>query len=171
MNLKKALLYDHSRKNAQNIQNFIGNDPVLYAEVVSHYLDNNGLLSQHAIWVLSKCTEVHPHLALPHLSKLLHNLDRKDIHAAANRNTMRLLQFITVPVKFQGRVVDLCFQYLRDPKEQLSVRVFAMTVLTNLCSTLPELKSELLLVLEDQLPYGSAGFISRAKKSIRLLTR
>jgi hypothetical protein len=171
MNLEKALLYEHSRNNAQAIRNYIGNNPALYAEVVRLYLENKGLLSQHAIWVLSLCTESYPHLALPHLSKLLYKLNNKEIDAASKRNTIRLLQFITVPAKFQGRVSDVCFQYLLDSKEQISVRVFSMTVLTNLCKPIPELKSELLLILEDQLPYGSAGFISRAKKSIRQLTR
>lgn len=169
MDLEKALLYDHSQNNARRIQKFIGDNPNLYAEVVNLYLENKGLLAQHAIWVLSLCTEAYPHLVIPHLSKLVHRLENKGIDAASKRNTIRLLQFITIPVKFQGRVIDICYRYLLDPKEQISIRVFSMTVLTNLCQAIPALKPELLLVLEDQLPHASPGIVSRAKKSLRIL--
>jgi hypothetical protein len=42
-------------------------------------------------------------------------------------------------------------------------------VLGNIAQKLPDLKKELQLVVEDQLPYASAGYKSRAKKIIKTL--
>jgi hypothetical protein len=49
------------------------------------------------------------------------------------------------------------------------VKVFGMTVLANLCEKLPELKNELRIIIEDQMPYGSAGFKSRGSKILKKL--
>ena len=63
-----------------------------------------------------------------------------------------------------GEAADICFGYLVDHKETIAVRVFAMTVLGNICRREPDLGIELRLVIEEELPYASAGFKSRAKK-------
>ena len=60
--------------------------------------------------------------------------------------------------------MDICFKYLGSPKEALAVKVFSMSVLGNLAKKYPEIKSELKLIIEDQLPEQTAGFKSRAKK-------
>jgi hypothetical protein len=54
-----------------------------------------------------------------------------------------------------------------NTKQPIAVRVFSMTVLCNLAGKLPELKNELIPLIEDQMPYGSAGFISRGRKVLK----
>jgi hypothetical protein len=46
-----------------------------------------------------------------------------------------------------------------------------MTVLANIAKTNPDLKRELIMILEDILPYGSAGLISRARNTIKQLNK
>jgi hypothetical protein len=67
-------------------------------------------------------------------------------------------------------MIDTCFALL-DPKEPIAVRAFSMTVLGNLAAQHPDLKKELRLVIESQLPYGSAGFVARAKKVLKQLEK
>jgi hypothetical protein len=45
-----------------------------------------------------------------------------------------------------------------------------MTVLANIAMEEPDLKDELKIVIEDGLPYGSAAYISRAKKTLKQLS-
>jgi hypothetical protein len=54
-----------------------------------------------------------------------------------------------------------------NKKEPIAVKVFSMTVLANLSKSSPDIKKELRIAIEDQLPYGSAGFVSRAKKVLK----
>lgn len=82
---------------------------------------------------------------------------------------LRLLQYISIPLSLQGKTINLCFDFLNNPKEPIAVRVFAMTVLGNLAKENADLKNEIIMVIEDQLPYGSAGFLSRGKKVLKQL--
>jgi len=44
-----------------------------------------------------------------------------------------------------------------------------MTVLHQLIQTIPDLKKELKIILEDQLPYASPAFTVRARKILKQL--
>jgi hypothetical protein len=46
-----------------------------------------------------------------------------------------------------------------------------MTVLLNIVKYVPELKEELKIIIEDQMPYASAGFQSRGKKTLKALEK
>lgn len=46
-----------------------------------------------------------------------------------------------------------------------------MTAIFNLSAKYPEIKPELKLLIEMQLPNGSAGFISRGKKILKKLNQ
>jgi hypothetical protein len=120
---------------------------------------------------LSQCVKGHPQLVSPHLNQILKQAERTDAHDAVKRNVMRLLQHIHIPTKLRGKVADICFQFFTDKKEPIAVRVFAMTVLSNLAKELPELKNELIPLIEDEMPYASAGFISRGRKTLKELSR
>jgi hypothetical protein len=58
-----------------------------------------------------------------------------------------------------------------DPKEPIAVRVFSMSVLANITRHEPDLKKELRIIIEDQLPFASAGFRARAKKVLKELEK
>jgi hypothetical protein len=87
------------------------------------------------------------------------------------RSVMRMLQFAEIPKRLHGRAVNACFARLMDPNEQVAVKVFAMSVCAQIAEHNDEIARELSLVLEDQLPYGSAGFTNRAMKILRRLKK
>ncbi|MBX2966744.1 MAG: hypothetical protein KF845_11390 [Cyclobacteriaceae bacterium] len=167
MNLEKEILKEHSKAQTLRIVRYIGHDAERFAELVSLFLKGPYRLTQRSAWPLSICVEHYPELVKPHLKKLIKNLRQPSLHNAVKRNTMRLLQFVNIPKGLHGEVVSLCFDYLQDNKEAIAVRAFSMTVLANIVQTNPELKRELALVLEDIMPYGSAGLISRARKTLK----
>jgi hypothetical protein len=52
----------------------------------------------------------------------------------------------------------------------VAIRVFSMTVLANVIEDQPDMRRELKLILEDQLPYGSSAFKSRGNKVLKKIT-
>jgi hypothetical protein len=170
MDIKNELLKEHSKKQTLKIVEYIGDNPKRFKQLIDIFLAGPYRVTQRAAWTLSCCVEKNHALVLPHLTVLLKVLKKDDVHDAAKRNIVRLLQFIEIPKKYYGSVVDACFT-LMDPKEPVAVRVFSMTVLSNIAQYLPDLKTELQLVIEDQLPYASAGYISRAKKLLKQLKK
>jgi hypothetical protein len=111
-----------------------------------------------------------PQLLLPYLPKMLKAIE-KPFHDAIVRNVVRVWQEMDIPEKMQGPIFDRCFNYLNDPQIPVAIRAFSMKVCTNIALKYPDLKEELLLVIETHLPHGSSGFKSRGKKMAALLRK
>lgn len=167
MNITKELAAGQSKIKTLKIIDYVGDNPIRFKALVDVYLKGPYRITQRAAWPLTYCVEQHPKLIEPHLKLILNHLKKPGIHDAAKRNTIRLLQFIQIPKRFQGKVADICFEYLRNRKEAVAIRVFSMTVLAQIARQHPELKDELRIVIEDQLPYSTAAFTNRARKTLR----
>ena len=67
------------------------------------------------------------------------------------------------------QIAEACFDWLIG-EHKVASKVFAMTSLFYLGSSFDWIRPELKSVIEQQLHQGSAGFKSRGKKTIKLLT-
>lgn len=168
MDLRSEILKENSKPQALKIAHYIGNDPERFYELMQLFLAKEYRVTQRAAWILSHCCDKHPALILPHLSNLISNL-KGNPPVAVRRNTVRILQFIDIPEELMGELADHCFKYLSSADEPVAVKVFSMTILANIVKVFPELAQELRILIEDQMPYGSAGFISRGNKILKSL--
>jgi len=158
-----------SKTQTSEIVDYVNGRPDRFKQLVEVYTKGPYRITQRAAWPLSYCVNKWPYLVDPHLKMLINFLDKIDVHDAVKRNTMRLLQFVNVPKRLHGRLAEICFDYLQDRKAAVAIRVFAMTVLSNIVYDHPEMKNEMILILEDQLPYGSTAFKSRGMKVLKKL--
>jgi hypothetical protein len=170
MNIINILKKGHSIAQYKLIIKYIGKDPKRFSLLVSVFLDGPWRITQRASWPMNVLAETHPELFRPHLRKIIQNLSTPGIHDAVKRNTVRMLQFLDIPPSLQGIATNSCFELLQRKTEPIAVKVFSMTVLANLTRQHPELRSELIILIEDMLPYGSAGIVSRGKKILKLLS-
>lgn len=168
MDLKKALLEDRTKEYYETLAKQIVADKILLGNLVELVISNDALISNRAAWVISKCADQNITFLKPHISKFILALTKAKSDGV-KRNMLRVLQELVVPKRLHGILVDQCFQIMESKKEAIAIKVFAMTVLSNVCNDIPELKNELRILIEDQLPYGSAGFRSRANKILSKL--
>ncbi|HEY0742488.1 MAG TPA: hypothetical protein VGD40_13530 [Chryseosolibacter sp.] len=171
MNLREELLKEHSKRQAEKIIKYVGNDPSRFKMLVDVFLAGPYRVTQRAGWPLSGVAERYPQLVKPHLPELLKHLSKPGIHDSVKRNTIRLLQHVEIPKKLHGQVADICFSYLTSNEEPIAVRVFAMSVLERIARENPELKRELQIIIEDHLPFASAAYLSRARKVLKNLSK
>jgi hypothetical protein len=164
MNIRDALLEVHSQAQAMKIADYVGDDSERFAELMKQLLGSVYRLSQRAAWPVSYCIERHPDLVKPYFNVLIKQLERDEAHVAVRRNVARLLQFVDIPKRYQGRVFDACYNLLADPAEPVAVRVFSMTVAAKLAENEPELLNELRLVAKKYPQVATAGFRSRARR-------
>ena len=169
MNILQEVLKEHSSAMRDRVVRYVGKNPQRFEELVKIFLGGHYRVTQRASWPLSCCVENHPELIKPHLKRIIKNLETPAMHVSVKRNTIRLLQFIHVPKALQGIVTSICFGFLSDGKEEIAVKVFSMTVLANIAKEQPDIREELKIIIEDQLPYGSAGFVNRANKVLKEL--
>ncbi len=167
MQLEKALSAPYSKTGIQKIVAFIGHSPDRFKQLTKIVVSLDQEKLSLATACLSFCVEKYPHLMLPHLHVLVKLCLLPDATVALKRNIIRAFQFVQIPTKQQGKVADLCFSCLMNRKESIAVRVFSMTVLSNIAKQHPDLQRELFTLIEAELPVASAGFQSRAKKILK----
>jgi len=168
MDIEQALIDEHSRAQTNKIVKYIGSDKIRFKKLVDIFLRGEYRVTQRAAWPLSNISLEHPQLVQPHFSKLVNKLRETGNHPAINRNILRIFQAVEIPEKYHGILVDLCFKFLMDVKEPLAIRAFAMTVAAKICKNYPELKKELLMVLEEMKKYPQPpAIISRLKSAFR----
>ena len=168
MNIKTELLKEYSKPQAVKISNYIGRDENRFSELMKLFFEDGYRITQRAAWVVSHCSDKYPELIEPYIEPMILNL-KNDIPVAVQRNTLRVLQEKEMPESIIGDAADICFKIMETAKEPIAVKVFAMTLLANICKNVPELKNELKILIEDKLPFGSAGFKSRANKILKKL--
>jgi hypothetical protein len=167
MDIRRELERGHSQAQCLKIADYVGDDSQRFKSLVELFLGGPYRITQRAAWPLSICVEKHPKIVLPHLNKILDFAARPGGHDAVRRNAMRLLQFIAIPPRHQGKALDLAYRFLQDRKEPIAVRVFAMSVIGNLATEKPDLLGELCVIIEDEMPYATPAFRSRGSKILR----
>lgn len=164
MDITREIEKENSRKQCLKIVDYVGASSDRFKSLVDIFFADPYRITQRAAWPLSLCVERHPHLIKPHLRKLIAFMKRPDVHDAVKRNGLRLFQFIQIPKSHHSALLDLCFGLLQNKKEAVAIKVFAMAILAEITVDYPELKRELHLIIEDQMPYASPAFRSRAIK-------
>jgi hypothetical protein len=164
MNLRDEILAEHSKRQTAKVVDWVGDDPERFAELMKQFLGPVYRITQRAGWPLSNCVERHPNLIKPYFGKLLAQIDRDDVHVAVKRNVVRLLQFVDIPPRYQGRIFEACYSLLDDPNEPVAVRCFSMTVAAKIAKDSPELMDELRLVAAKYPHLSTAGFRSGARR-------
>ena len=166
-NLREEILKEHSKAQCTKIVNWVGSSQQRFDELFNLFLNDEYRVVQRAGWPVSYCVISHPEFIKKHWAALIQNLQKPNLHNAVKRNSIRLLQDIAIPKKYQGQIMDICFKYVESPSEAVAVKAFSLTVLNNLAKLYPEIFPELKLLIEDQLPYQTAAFRSRAKALIK----
>lgn len=127
-------------------------------------------LSWRASWVLDGSDERQPGLARKHISEIVQVLPKLESKGAL-RSLLRLLSRQEIQEKDQGLLIDLCFSYLVSELYPVAVKVHAMQIIYNHVLLYPELKGELVTVIEDQVKNNSVGFKSRGIKLIKQMEK
>lgn len=170
MDIKAEILREHSKQQASKIANHIGHNKKRFAELMTIFLGDDKLLTQRSAWVVSHCIDIEHSLIIPYIEQVL-KLLHKDTAVVIKRNVVRVLQFVEIPNHLLDLAAEKCFSMMESKEESIAVKVFSMTILGNICEKVPELAHELSLIIEDQMPYGSAGFKSRGSKTLMKLKK
>ena len=167
--LEKLLGEEHSKQQCDRIVKYIGKDKVRFAALMRLFFKGEYRITQRAAWPLSNIVRLHPGLITPYFKPLLDNLDKKDLHVAVVRNTIRLLQDVDIPGKYHGRVMSQCFAYVAAPETPVAVKAFSLTVLENLSKKYPDILPELKLLIEEQWDQAPPAFRSRARRILKMI--
>ncbi len=159
--------YKHT---GSDIAIIVQKEPKRIKELMECFFSDNIRICQRSAWTVGYLGKTCPELLDPYLEKMLYNLADAP-HDAIIRNTFRTFQQIEFPEKIVGHAFDMSFKYFVCVKNAVAIRVFAMTVCSNISIKYPDLIPELILAIEANMEHGSAGFQSRGRKLLTKLRK
>jgi hypothetical protein len=167
VDLEKELLKKQTLVQCNRIIKYIGDKELQFAELMKLFFGGEYRLTQHAAWPMSYCIQKYPILAKPYLKKFIDQLSDSNAHPAAKRNIVRLLQFVEIPKRFHGKLMNICFQFISNPEEAIAVKAFSLSILSNLVKIYPEILPEIKTVIEARWEFETPAFRSRARKILK----
>ena len=170
MKLRETILKEHSKANCNRIVKWVGKDQKRFDGLFGLFLHDEYRVVQRAAWPVSYCVEAYPRFIKKHFPRLLKNLEKKGIHDAVKRNSIRLLQHVDIPQKFHGEVMDICFRYASSPTEPVAIKAFSLAVLHKLSRKYPEILNELKMVVEERMDYETAAYKTYAKRILKKIS-
>jgi hypothetical protein len=117
-------------------------------------------LAWRASWVLDGSDEKSPSLARKHITRIVKALPELESMGTV-RSLLRLCTRHDIPEEEQGLLIDLCFNYMTSELYPVAVKVHAMQIIYHHVLLYPELKNELITVIEEQSINNSVGFKAR----------
>jgi hypothetical protein len=141
-----------------------------FKELLSLALHEKDPVAWRAAWLLDGSDEAKPGTAgkyIPGIARALPGLESR----GSLRSLLRLLTRYPIPEEEQGLLIDLCFSYLVSELYPVAVKAHAMQIIYNHVLLYPELKNELITVIEDQAENNSVGFRARGKILIKQMEK
>ena len=160
-----------SWENLNLIISDMGNHPEHLNLLMNVALNSNKKNSWRAAWMADKVHENYPELLQPFLAGMIEKLS-ETLPVGKKRHFLKLISLNDIPESYHGFLVDYCLNALASAKEPPAVRVHAMQVLFTISEKEPELKPELLAVIQHEMEYhATPGILSRGGKLAKKLQR
>ena len=168
MSLKAQILGVKRKTEAQLIATQVVDGRHSIEELMSLFFSDDWVICQKTSWAITMIADKDPDILLPYIPRMIDQLSRAN-HDAVIRNTIRTWQVMTIPEEYEGPIYDQCFEYFADPSYAVAIRVFAMTVCTNIAMRHPSLAQEIMPIIEDNWDHSTAAWRSRGRKELKRL--
>ncbi|NCI50157.1 hypothetical protein GWC95_09500 [Sediminibacterium roseum] len=169
MNILQELGAEHSKAQALKIAAYACASKKNFRELMKCFLSDDYRIAQRAAWSVSWAARQQPGMIVPYIKELVAQMQRKDVHNAVVRNSVRILEAIEIPEEFHGEVMNVCFAFIESPATPVAVKAFALTTLFNLSKKYPDIRAELKLVIEERWDMETAAFRSRGRKILKAI--
>ncbi len=144
----------------------IGSHPELFSSLMEIALNNPERKTWRAAYLVDKIHDDYPELILPYIEKMIHQLEVEK-NTSKKRHYLKLLSMNKIPKKHFVFLVDYCLNTVSSDKEPPAVRVHAMQVLYNISEKEPDLKPEILSVIENEMEmHPTPGIRTRGSKLV-----
>ncbi|AHW61876.1 hypothetical protein SAMN05444285_107122 [Draconibacterium orientale] len=159
-------LFEHLNawENIEVVAASILNDPEQFHTLVQLALNDTRQKSWRAAYLVDKIHDEKPELLQPYLRALIGQLET-EMNASKRRHWLKLISMNALPKEHIGFLFDYCIEAFTSGSEAVAVRVHAMQILFNISELEPDLKPEVLQIIEQEMEFHpTAGIRSRGKK-------
>ncbi|MCC6818726.1 MAG: hypothetical protein IT245_07540, partial [Bacteroidia bacterium] len=155
-------------KQIKKLAQFCAEDKKGLSTVLKRLDQGVGREKAIASWILSHAVEINPKCLNDKQHALLIELVKSNTLGTIRRNIIRVWQFSFPQIEdLKIKIIDLSLQMLSDLSQDLAVRVFSITVLESYLEFMPEIREEVIFLIERESPNPSPSFSVRANKFIK----
>ncbi len=167
-----SLLTDSSRYTIDHVTEKVYRNPELVYETFKLAVAEKGKRSQRASRVICTCADRKPDIIKPYLSEILKILQASE-NDSILMNFMKIFTAIPLPDddNLLGILADRCFSFIESSAAKVGLKVYSLETLYRICCREPEMKNELILIIEDQIPKNDFAFKSRGERIIKILNK
>lgn len=127
--------------------------------------------SWRAIYLADKLHDQHPELIEPYIPEMIDRL-KSEQHHGKKRHMLKLISMKEIAEEHSGFLMDFCLNTFTSAKEPIANRVHAMQILYNISENEPEIKPEILEIIQQEIEFHpTPGIRSRGSKLIKKLQK
>lgn len=168
MNFRDQLLAEPSKRNTEYIAAVVGQDKKLFKQLMELIYTNEPWVSGRAAWVVETIWLKYPQFIDPYIDQMIDFLPKAKYNNQCRHFTKILstLNLYELDDEHLGILIDCCFTWLKDPKYPTAVKMFSMQILQNFVRLEPDIATELIAIIENQMEDATPGFKNRRRKTL-----
>lgn len=149
-------------REIKEIANHASIDSLFFNELFLNIKNENERIAYNASWAAGHLLQKYSNYNLDNYLPILIVTASDTIKGGLKRNIFKILQHIRIPSDYQYDCADLAINALLNPKEDIAVRAFALSILEKLIPSIPELIDEVLFIIEKEKAYATPAFAVRS---------
>lgn len=135
-----------------------------------YILDTDRIAATHFTWLVGHLCELSPVTVFPAIKGFFRHREKTKIKNY-DRSLAKMFMHCGIPEEIEGEATTLMFEWILAPDVIVSTKNYSVAALYNLTLKYPELKSELILTIRDQLDKNSVSFRQAAGKILNALQK
>lgn len=141
-------------------------DETLYKTLLKNVAADESTRAAKSAWALSHVSDINHQFPLKHVDELLRILQSATV-GGIQRELLKTLYPIKLTEKQYGKLIDLSFRFLSDPKTDVGVKYYATYILTEAIKLYPDLNQEFILALEETASWHNEVWQRHVRKLIK----
>jgi hypothetical protein len=167
--MEKRLRRATNVKEIKLLASECSHDASMFNSLIQSISHPDNKIANMAAWTASHTVEINSNIIKLVHHKFLISLMKKTKIGGIKRNIVRIWQFSKLQESILAEVVTIALNYFSNPKEDIAVRAFSITILQNSLMYIPELESEITFLIEKELPNAGPAIASRSRKCLKFI--
>lgn len=166
------LFFDSSRRAIEIAVNTIGDNQETFKKVLDFATEDKGKYAQRAARAIQMSSVKYPELASPHLKDIINGMSRFKT-GGLKRSMTKMISEMDWDFDEEtiGILAETCFKWVNDANEEIAIKIYSQDILYRISEIYPEIKHELITVLEHNYLHSSVAIKNRSKKMLGKLRR
>ncbi|WP_163709967.1 hypothetical protein [Mangrovibacterium lignilyticum] len=156
-------------ENSELLFSHFANQPKDFEKLLQLVFDDSQAINWRAAWILDHVNDRNSLLVGIYLPRII-EAALQSKNASKLRHYLKIISTHPIPTESAGFLFDRATAIFTDAECPIAVRVHAMQVLYEISQMEPDLKSELIQLIEHEMEFHpSAGIKSRGKRLLKRL--